>query len=256
MNILEKIVARKKIEAEELRQRGFQASSAVGNGKRRSLTAALSRRPGPRVIAEVKKASPSAGLLAADFDPSSLAVAYEQGGASALSVVTDKLFFQGDLTWLAALRALVDLPLLRKDFIIDPLQVQQSRVAGADAILLIAAILSRGQLADLLDIAAGQGLECLVEVHNEGELEKVLSTSAVIIGINNRNLKDFTVSLDTTLRLRKLIPPDRLVVSESGIEHHEQLVRLGKAGVDGVLVGTSLVKSKDKAAKLRDLIGG
>ena len=256
MDILQKIVARKKIEVEKLKKQGFQPSSTAAAGRRRSLAAALSLPPQPRVIAEVKKASPSTGLLAADFDPPSLVAAYEKGGAAALSVVTDEQFFQGDVAWLTALRPLVDLPLLRKDFIIDSLQVLESRAAGADAILLIAAILDRDKLLELLETAAGQGLECLVEVHNEEELEKVLSTPAAMIGINNRNLKDFTVSLETTLRLRKHIPADRLVVSESGIDRHEQLVRLGAAGVQGVLVGSSLVKAGDRAAKLRELISG
>ncbi|MEA2107792.1 MAG: indole-3-glycerol phosphate synthase TrpC [Pseudomonadota bacterium] len=256
MNILEKIVARKKIEVAELKQRGIMPSSPPAFEKCRSLAAALFREPYPRVIAEVKKASPSAGLLSADFDPPSLATAYEKGGAAALSVVTDEHFFKGDISWLASLRSLVELPLLRKDFIIDPLQVRESRAAGADAILLIAAILSRDELRELLDIAADQGLECLVEVHDEKELEKVLSTPAVIIGINNRNLKDFTIDLETTLRLRKLIPENRLVVSESGIDHHAQLIRLAAAGVQGVLVGTSLVKSGDPTSTLQKLIRG
>ena len=256
MNILEKIVARKKIEVAELKRQGIMPSSPPVFARSRSLAAALSREPYPRIIAEVKKASPSAGLLSADFDPPSLATAYEKGGAAALSVVTDKHFFKGDISWLATLRSLVALPLLRKDFIIDPLQVQESRAAGADAILLIAAILRRDELQDLLDIAADQGLECLVEVHNEEELEKVLSTSAAIIGINNRNLKDFSINLETTLRLQKLVPKDRLVVSESGIDHHAQLIRLAAAGVQGVLVGTSLVRAGDPTAKLRELIRG
>ncbi len=256
MNILEKIVTRKKIEVGELKRRGLMLSSPPVFEKRRSLAAALSQKPQPRVIAEVKKASPSAGLLVDDFDPPLLATAYEKGGAAALSVVTDEHFFQGDISWLATLKSLVDLPLLRKDFIIDPLQVQESRAAGADAILLIAAILSQDELRELLDIAADQGLECLVEVHNEEELQKVLATPAAIIGINNRNLKDFTINLETTLRLRKLIPENRLVVSESGIDQHSQLVRLATAGVQGVLVGTSLVRSGDARSKLEELIRG
>jgi len=256
MNILEKIVIRKKIEVGELKRRGLMLSSPPVFEKRRSLAAALSQKPQPWVIAEVKKASPSAGLLVDDFDPPSLATAYEKGGAAALSVVTDEHFFQGDISWLATLRSLVELPLLRKDFIIDPLQVQESRAAGADAILLIAAILSQDELRELLDIAADQGLECLVEVHDERELEKVLSTPAAIIGINNRNLKDFSIDLETTLRLRKLIPENRLVVSESGIDQHSQLVRLAAAGVQGVLVGTSLVRSGDARSKLEELIRG
>jgi len=257
MDILQKIVARKKIELAELKQLGLTLpSSPSAFKKRRSLAAALSREPYPGVIAEVKKASPSAGLLVADFDPPSLAMAYEKGGASALSVVTDGHFFQGDISWLAILRSLVELPLLRKDFIIDPLQIRESHIAGADAILLIAAILSRDELLELLDVAAEQGLECLVEVHDERELEKVLSTPAAIVGINNRNLKDFSIDLETTMRMQKLIPPDRLVVSESGIYHHDQLVKLGAAGIQGVLVGTSLVRSGDARSKLQGLIRG
>ncbi|MBN2332510.1 MAG: indole-3-glycerol phosphate synthase TrpC [Deltaproteobacteria bacterium] len=255
VNILEKIVICKRDEVARLKKTGVMTAPAGADADRRSLLAALSQKPQPRIIAEVKKASPSAGLLSDDFDPLALAMTYEQGGAAAISVVTDEAFFQGRLDWLAMVKKVVSLPLLRKDFIIDPLQLEQSRAAGADAVLLIAAILSLADLQLLLDKAAALGLECLVEVHNESELEKVLATPAAMIGINNRNLKDFSIDLGTTLRLRTLIPADRLVVSESGIDSHGQLQRLGAAGVQGVLIGSSLVKAAGRLHKLRQLQG-
>jgi indole-3-glycerol phosphate synthase len=212
--------------------------------------------PLPRVIAEIKRASPSAGLLAPDLDPPALAREYAAAGAAAISVVTDRDFFGGTPEWLPAVRRAVALPVLRKDFIIDPLQVREAAHLGADAVLLIAAILDVGEISDLLALAAAAGLECLVEVHDEVEMEMVLATKASIIGINNRNLKDFSIDLDTTYRLRRLIPPGRLVVSESGIDHPDQLRRLGAAGIDAVLVGTSLVRQGDRGAALDFLLTG
>ncbi|MBN2231672.1 MAG: indole-3-glycerol phosphate synthase TrpC [Deltaproteobacteria bacterium] len=222
----------------------------------RILGADLGTPPVPRVIAEIKRASPSAGVLAVNLDPPAWAREYAAAGAAAISVVTDRDFFGGTPEWLPAVRRTVALPVLRKDFIIDPLQVREAARLGADAVLMIAAILNVGEISDLLALAAAEGLECLVEVHDEAELEKVLNTPALIIGINNRNLKDFSVDLDTTFRLRRLIPPGRLVVSESGIDQHDQLRRLGAAGIDAVLVGTSLVRQADRRKALDFLITG
>ncbi len=253
MNILAEIVARKRRDLEELRPAGLPP--AVTRGARRSLAAALGRPPFPRLIAEVKKASPSAGRLRPDFAPRELAAAYQRGGAAAVSVVTDAPYFQGELAWLGQIRSLVSLPLLRKDFIVDPWQLEESRAAGADAVLLIAAVLTREELAELLRAAATLELECLVEVHDGEELERALAAGAAIIGVNNRNLEDFSIDLETTLRLRPRVPADCLLVSESGIENRAQLQRLAAAGVHGALVGTSLVRAVDPEAAMAALLG-
>jgi len=170
-----------------------------------------------RLIAEVKRASPSRGVLCPDFNPVELAKSYAQGGAAAISVLTEANYFEGSIDHLAAIREETRLPLLRKDFIFDPYQVYESRAYGADALLLIVAILSQEQLGELLSLSHSLGLNCLVEVHNEDEVERALLTQAKIIGINNRNLNTFTVDINTTRRLRPLIPQERIVVSESGI---------------------------------------
>ena len=254
VNILEKIVARKRRDLERWKKSSFPQTD-VEWGPRRSLAAALAAPPFPNLIAEIKKASPSAGVLRPDFRPRELAAAYQRGGAAAISVVTDGPFFRGELVWLGEIRPLTTRPLLRKDFIIDPWQLEESRAAGADAVLLIVAILDQRQLTTLLVRAGELGLECLVEVHDEAELERALAAGAMIIGVNNRNLEDFTVDLETTLRLRPLVPAARLLVSESGIENREQLDRLGKAGIAGALVGTSLVRAADPETALRRLRG-
>ena len=204
------------------------------------------------MIAEVKRASPSKGLLAPDFDPLKLSRAYVQGGAGAISVITDEPFFQGSLEYLAAIRSAVDLPLLRKDFILDPVQIEEARGFGADAVLLIVAALSPEDLRELLAYTHRLGLAALVEVHNQEELETAVSVGAEIIGINNRNLHTFEVSVETTLRLLPHIPKDRIVVSESGLSEAGTLKRLSEAGVEAVLIGEALVKSPDPAALLQN----
>ena len=207
-----------------------------------------------RLIAEVKRASPSKGLLCPDFDPVSLAITYARGGAAAISVLTEVNYFQGSLDHLAAIRQGVDVPLLRKDFIFDPYQVYESRACGADAFLLIAAILSRGQLAELVSLGHSLGMSCLVEVHNEDEVESALPSGARIIGINNRDLTTFHVDLNATRRLRPCIPQDHIVISESGINSRQDVARVKEWGVNAVLVGEALVTASDIPAKMRELL--
>lgn len=213
------------------------------------------RKPGVSLIAEVKKSSPSAGVISDDFDPAALAVDYRAGGAAAISVLTDKNYFGGDLKHLNAARDAVPLPVLRKDFIVDEYQFYESRLAGADAVLLIAELLAGDELARFLTLAARLGLFCLTEAHGFGELEKAISAGAEIIGINNRDLKTFRVDLQTSLDLLPLIPPDRVKVSESGIKTAGQVKELAEAGADAVLVGEILMRSTDRAGKIKELLG-
>jgi indole-3-glycerol phosphate synthase len=208
----------------------------------------------PRVIAEVKRASPSKGVIRADFDPVAIAQMYAANGAAALSVLTDEKYFQGHLAFLEAIRRALTLPLLRKDFTIDGYQVYESRVAQADAILLIAAALESGQLSDLLGLARELGMAALVEVHTVEELERILPLHPRLIGINNRDLCTFQTDLETTLRLLPLIPPEVVVVSESGINTAPDMARLQKKGVHAFLIGESLMRAPDPGVKLRDLL--
>jgi indole-3-glycerol phosphate synthase len=210
--------------------------------------------PKLNIIAEVKKASPSKGIIREDFNPLAIAHIYEHHGAVAISVLTDSHFFQGNFNYLREIKAASAVPLLDKDFIIDPYQIYQARYYGADAILLIAAILTDDQLHSLLELAGQLGLAALVEVHTLEELNRVLSTKATVIGINNRDLTTFNVTIDTSLQLVKYIPEDTIVVSESGIDSKESLVTLHAAGFDAFLIGEAFMKSKDIADKLREFI--
>ena len=207
------------------------------------------------IIAEVKKGSPSKGVIRADFDPLAIASVYAENGASCLSVLTDEQFFLGHLTLLPEIRKVVNIPLLRKDFIFDPYQVYESRVAGADAILLIAALLDISRLREFASLARELTLDVLLEVHDEEELETALETGCRMIGINNRSLRTFVTDLSTTERLAPLLPADRLIVTESGINTREDIVRLRRAGVKAFLIGESLVREPDIGAKLRELLG-
>lgn len=207
----------------------------------------------PALIAEVKKASPSKGVIRSDFDPVKIALAYQEAGAAAISVLTDEKFFQGSIDYLRQIRTAVRIPILRKDFIIDEYQVYEARAAGADAILLIVAALEKDLLQKLMNRATEIGMWCLVEVHDEQELEVALDVAAPIIGINNRNLRTFEVSLDTTERLLPKIPRAKKV-SESGIFTREDMLQLGNLGVDAVLIGEALMRENDVGAKLRELI--
>jgi indole-3-glycerol phosphate synthase len=227
----------------------------AGMPKARDFTHAI-RRPGwITVIAEVKKASPSAGVIRADFDPVAIARTYEQHGAAAISVLTDVEYFQGSLAYLTAVKAAVGCPVLRKDFILDRYQLLEARAAGADAVLLIAECLPGDRLATLHREARALGLHTLVELHDAEELPRVLDCGAPVIGINNRDLRTFTTRLEHTLELLPKIPIDRTVVSESGITTHDDLVRLGSAGARAVLVGESLMRAPDIAAALHALRG-
>lgn len=206
------------------------------------------------IIAEVKKGSPSKGIIRPDFDPLDIAGAYQDNGATCISVLTDEKFFLGHLRYLALIREQVALPLLRKDFIFDPYQVYEAAAAGADAILLIAAMLDLAQLKDLQALAGELYLDVLLEVHDERELELALATDCGLIGINNRSLHTFVTDLATTERLAALIPSGRLIVAESGINNRADVERLQAAGAGAFLVGECLMKEKDIGAKLRELL--
>ena len=207
-----------------------------------------------KVIAEVKKASPSSGILREDFSPMDLARSYARAGAAAISVLTDGPFFQGSLLHLQEVRGAVALPLLRKDFVIDPYQIYEARAFSADAILLIAAVLEFDRLREYLDLASALQLHSLVEVHDDEELFRAIEAGAPTIGINNRDLKTFQVSLDVTFSLLRLIPNGKVVVSESGIASRADVERVRRAGADAVLVGEALVTAPDPAAKIHELL--
>jgi indole-3-glycerol phosphate synthase len=207
----------------------------------------------PAVIAEIKKASPSKGVLRADFEPADIAQSYAEHGAACLSVLTDQQFFQGCNDFLKQARASCALPVLRKDFMVDAYQIYESRAIGADAVLLIVACLDDAQLADLEAVALALDLAVLVEVHDAAELERALRLRTPLIGVNNRNLKTFEVSLETTLTLRRGVPPDRLLVCESGIRTREDVLRLGSAGVSAFLVGEAFMRAADPGVELAKL---
>ncbi|HEY7123560.1 MAG TPA: bifunctional indole-3-glycerol-phosphate synthase TrpC/phosphoribosylanthranilate isomerase TrpF [Ktedonobacterales bacterium] len=255
--IVDTIVARTRVDLEELRARiplEEMRRRAAAAPPPRDFLAALQPSPaGVKLIAEVKKASPSKGLLCPDFDPLALARTYEANGASAISVLTEPHFFQGSLEHLSAVRAAVAVPVLRKDFIVDPYQVYQARAAGADAILLICSQLDDAQLHTLLHLAHELGMRCLVEVHDEEETDRAVASGARIIGINNRDLRDFHVDIKTTQRLRALIPEDRVVVSESGLHTAADVTTLREWQVQALLVGEAIVTASDRAAKVREL---
>lgn len=277
MNILEAIVEQKKREIASLPNRVLAAGdlrdALLERGERRDFMAAL-RQPNAgslALIAEVKKASPSAGVICPDFDPVLIAKAYEAAGASCLSVLTDEKFFQGSLDYLRQIRAAVKLPLLRKDFIIDERQILEAIEWGADAILLIVAILDDARLRRFHSLAAEAGLAVLVEVHDEAELDRASAVGAELIGVNNRDLKTFQVNLATTERLaarlagsrqtggeRRRAPGSRLsplLVAESGIHTRGDVERLVKCGASAILVGESLMKDRDIRGKVKELIG-
>jgi len=221
-----------------------------------NLAAAL-RGDGIKVIAEVKKASPSRGVMVREFDPVRVARIYADNGAAAISVLTEEKYFQGSLEYLRGIKKVLgsdSLPLLRKDFISDPYQIYQSRAYGADSLLLIVAILNSGKLQELLGISHELNMSCLVEVHNEAEVEIALSSKARIIGINNRDLNTFKVDFAVTERLRPLISPDRIVVSESGIKDRSDIDKCRQLGIDAVLIGESLISATDIAARMKELL--
>ena len=222
----------------------------------RDFLGALMQAGQPALIAECKKASPSKGLLRPEYDPAQLARTYAGNGAAALSVLTDEKFFQGALTDLSVAREAAGLPALRKDFIVDGYQVYEARAAGADAVLLIVAALRLEQLWELHRLIDGLGMTALVEVHDEAEVEIALQIAPKLLGVNNRNLHDFTVDLQTTGRLRKCIPTDIALVAESGIQTADDVSRVRDMGVDAILVGEALVTASDVGAKVRELVTG
>lgn len=254
--ILEKIVAQKRLEVAALKAKGIQLPEAFAQSQidpPRGFRQALLDYPGVAIIAEVKKASPSKGVICLDFDPVAIAVNYQQSGAQAISVLTDVDFFQGSLLYLMQVREAVQLPVLRKDFIIDELQIREAHAHGADAILLIAAILDLEQLRDYQAYAGECGMDVLVEVHDEDELDLALRAESRLIGINNRNLKDFSMDLDTTFRLQKMIPKEIPVVSESGLRDHADIRRLEEAGVTAALIGETLMRAGSSGNALQGL---
>jgi len=254
--VLDEIIAKKKEEVEQrkkilplahLKKRIAQQKPPL------DFALALKGKP-MRLIAEVKQASPSRGILCPNFNPTELATTYAQGGASAISVLTEVNYFKGNIDHLAAIREVVKLPLLRKDFIFDSYQVYESRAYGADALLLIMAILSQEQLKELLSIGHRLGLKCLVEVHNETEVERALLSGAEIIGINNRDLNTFTIDINTTNQLRPLIPQQKIVVAESGIRSRNDVKTLMDWGVNAVLIGEALVTANNILTKMKELM--
>ncbi len=260
--ILQQIVARKRHEVVTRSARRSQASLAGDlppAEQLRPFEAALAERIGQRqaaVIAEIKKASPSKGLIRADFNPSLLAEEYAAAGASCLSVLTDERYFQGHDDYLRQARASCSLPVLRKDFMVDPYQIVESRWLGADCILLIVAALSADQLNELYHCARELQLGVLVEVHNEAELAAALGLGTQLIGINNRDLHSFATSLETTFGLLPLIPPDRLVITESGINSRADVLAMEQRGVYGFLIGETFMRADRPGARLREVVFG
>jgi indole-3-glycerol phosphate synthase len=269
--MLDEIIEHKRQEIEQLKadpyfeiiERGFKQRAAAGYPARDFAAAISHSMPGSngqeiRIIAEVKKASPSKGVIREDFKPLAIAREYEAAGAAAVSVLTDEKYFQGSLEHLKLIKKDLILPVLRKDFIVDSYQIYESRDAGADAVLLIAAALpalGANGLQGLLNLTASLGMAALVEVHDEAELETALKSGARIIGINNRDLKTLQVDINTTIRLAPLVPDDRIIVSESGIKSHDDIVRLKEAGVAAFLIGEALMMEKDPGKKLKELRG-
>jgi len=260
-DILEKIMAVKHQEvAAAVKRKSLHATRADAESRvlTRDFVGAIRTKIGagqPAVIAEIKKASPSRGVLREDFIPADIAQSYAEFGAACLSVLTDQQFFQGGVDYLKQARASCPLPVLRKDFMVDAYQIYESRAGGADAILLIAACLDDAQMHDFEQIARSLDMAVLVEVHDARELERALKLKTELIGINNRNLKTFEVSLDTTLTLQREVPAGRIVVCESGIHTRDDVLRMGAAGVNAFLVGEAFMRAKDPGEALAALFG-
>ncbi|WP_031371489.1 indole-3-glycerol phosphate synthase TrpC [Lysobacter antibioticus] len=258
-DILNTILARKHEEIEQrsrVRSLADLRARAASQAPARGFVDAIKRKHAAdeaAVIAEVKKASPSKGLIRADFKPAEIARSYEAGGAACLSVLTDVDFFQGSNAYLGEARGACSLPVLRKDFTVDPYQIYEARMIGADAILLIVAALEDGPMIEMAGLAMELGMDVLVEVHDIDELERALQTDCELIGVNNRNLRTFEVSLDTTIALRAAVPRDRTLVTESGIATLADVERMRGAGVETFLVGESFMRERDPGAALRRL---
>lgn len=258
-DVLAEIIAakRKEVAAAKRECTGpeMEAQARAAPAGAHAFLRALQEAPAPRIIAEIKRRSPSRGEIRKDFDVAALAAAYQAGGAAALSVLTDAPYFGGSLEALRKARAAVHLPILRKDFIIDPYQVDEAHLAGADALLLIVAALGRAELASLLARTRGYGMDALVEVHDEAELAQALAAGAELVGVNNRDLRSFHTELAVTLRLAPRIPSGVVFVSESGIFRHGDIERLAASGASAYLVGESLMRERDPAGALRRLRG-
>jgi indole-3-glycerol phosphate synthase len=258
-DILEKIVAVKHQEvAAAQRRKSLTAVRADAESRvlTRDFVGAMRSKIAaghPAVIAEIKKASPSKGVLREEFIPADIAQSYAEHGAACLSVLTDVDFFQGSVDFLKQARASCQLPVLRKDFMVDAYQIYESRAMGADAVLLIAACLDDAQMKDFEAIARNLDMAVLVEVHDQAELERALKLQTPLIGVNNRNLKSFEVSLDTTLTLRSHVPADRILVTESGIQTREDVLRMGAAGINAFLVGEAFMRASDPGEALAEL---
>ncbi len=257
--ILDTILEHKRLEVDAQRRAvclGQLKDAIAGRGPSLGFGKALYRASasGTAIIAEVKKGSPSKGIIRSNFDPCDIARRYQAAGATCLSVLTDSRFFMGDMAYLKAVREIVALPLLRKDFVVDAYQIYEARAAGADAVLLIAAALEGDKLAELGALSAELGLDVLVEVHDEEELRQILKLPFGLVGINNRNLNSFETDLAVTERLLPLIPHDRLVVSESGIRCRADIRRLQRAGARAFLIGESLMREVDFERKLQELL--
>lgn len=246
----EEIAVAKQRTSEKLLQQQIESAPLV-----RDFRAALEQ-GAPGLIAEVKKASPSAGIIRSDFEPVEIAQSYEAAGAQCLSVLTDEHFFQGHLDFLRQIRAAVNLPVMRKEFILDRYQILEARAAGADCVLLIAECLTADELTDLHNFAAGLGMQTLIELYDPENLFQVLATGTRLVGINNRDLRTFVTSLEHTFRLMPDIPSDVLLVSESGIRTHSDIQKLLNVGVGGVLVGESLMRQPDIGRAVRQLMHG
>jgi indole-3-glycerol phosphate synthase len=255
LSILERILAAKRAEVAAAKKTVAESEAkkrASAAPAPRDFVAALRARQ-PAVIAEIKRASPSRGVLRADFDPAAIAKSYEKGGAACMSVLTDTEFFQGAPEHLSQARAACGLPALRKDFLIDPYQVFESRALGADCVLLIAACLDDSQMRELESLSHGVGMAVLVEVHDASELERALKLKTPLIGINNRNLRSFETRLETTLDLLPRIPPERLVITESGILSRADVARMRRQGVHTFLVGEAFMRAADPGMELTKL---
>jgi len=251
---LKHIISHKRIEVEELKQKGIRVCPDEPIPKIRNFRQAISVSGKVGLIAEIKFSSPSEGVIRNPVDPVELARAYEENGASAISYLTDRRFFGGDISKLPLVKQAVSLPVLRKDFVIDEIQITESLLHGADAILLIARILSWERLKGLLDTAKDLGIHALVEIHDETDLEKALDCGAKIIGINNRDLDTFHVDLNTTLTLAPKVPAQCTLISESGIRSGEDVRKLVRYGVNSILVGTAIMRAEDVGQKVRELV--
>jgi len=250
--ILETICETKKEEVAALRRGGIHGERTH---EPLGFCAALKNKNPVGLIAEIKKASPSRGVIRADFNPEAIALGYEKGGANCISVLTDENYFQGKNEYIKIVRTASSLPVLRKDFIIDSIQIDEAYKIGADAILLITAILDEYQLSDFYAQARGTGLDVLVEVHNEKEMEQALKIKPEIVGVNNRNLHDFSVSLDTTKKLAQMILPETVLVSESGIFTNDDVKKVKSFGASAILVGESLMRQEDIPSAVKSLLG-